>query len=117
MGCSPFIWASPVPLASTNVSFAVCQCQGTAQPAVNFSKSADGPLDGSPCSTETVMHVGSPGRFANLLFAGDTTPIAPAFCAADIDVSPRSRNNPLRIRLFKSHPRIGIDNPRKHTPK
>src|SRR5271169_5218626 len=99
-------------------SLAVCQCHGTEQPGLNFSIIVDGPLLGSPCITESVMHVGRPAMFPNLLVAGDITPIALISCAANADVIPTSSNNTPRMRLFKSHPqewdcRIGESIPEK----
>jgi len=54
------------------------------------------------------MQVGSPGRLANLLFAGVATPIELISCAASKDVSPISSNKPTMIRLFKAHPQEWI---------
>src|SRR6266446_4793896 len=81
-GLPSFISAVPVPLTSRSCSPAVCQCHGTTQPAANFSISAADPFDGSPRCTATLIHVGSPGKFANLLVFADANVIPPASCAA-----------------------------------
>ncbi len=103
-GCPSFICALPVPLTITSVSFAVCQCHGTEQPGANFSRITDAPFVGSPCNTESVMHVGRPAMLPNLLVDGETTPMWPMSCAATRDVSPTSNTNTLRNRLSKTHP-------------
>src|SRR2546422_11329095 len=43
-------------------SFGVCQCQGMAQPALARTRSTEGPVVGSPCSTLPVMQGGTLGN-------------------------------------------------------
>ena len=56
-----------VPLTIIRCSPGVCQCQGTEQPAVNLAAMMDGPLEGSPFSTEAVAQVGSGGTPPNFI--------------------------------------------------
>ena len=55
-----------LPLIMRTCSLGVWKCQGTLHPAVALPMiSAPLELDGSPCSTAPVMHVGKFGKLAN----------------------------------------------------
>src|SRR5262245_33913862 len=62
-------------------SFAVCQCHGTAQPAVDFARMTEPPLVGSPFFTDPLMQVGKPGKFTNSLAALDACAGLSSACA------------------------------------
>src|SRR5215470_4668068 len=68
-GFASFISTFPLPETTINCSVAVCQCQGTTQPAVDLARMTALPWVGSPFFTDPLMQVGRPGKFTNSLAA------------------------------------------------
>src|SRR5882724_8485316 len=73
-------------------SLAECQCHGILHPALVFARITDAPFDGSRFCTEPLMHVGSPGKFTNLLVALAAWTILSS-ARADLNPGPASTAN------------------------
>src|SRR5262249_23637091 len=74
-----FISSLALPLTIMSCSVAVCQCQGTSQPAVPLTRNTEGPFAGSPLCTDDLMHEGRSGIASNLF--SDIMRRTPMSCA------------------------------------